>query len=210
MKPKAPARTKTKPPKMGDKAIPRTMRQYLAREVAAGFKLPQEILGAAMEEYAGDEGRLPRVTQADAQGVLDALLAAHQEKQAKWKRPTDCERLDSAFQALDQGGIVARQNWTTCVTDGLHEMAAEMAAVRPGSGQVMGYAFYHAQDLEDAVKDGQLMVSFGSVSGRPRDTKAVGEEIVRTLEQAGLSVDWPGDPGARIEVSLKWRRVRPR
>ncbi|MBK6848333.1 MAG: hypothetical protein IPG96_12685 [Proteobacteria bacterium] len=189
------------------KPVPKDVRDFMAAQVAAGFESTESILQAAMESFAGD---LKSVTRAGVQIALEKLIDAHKTKQAKWKRPTDCDCLDAAFSKLNELGLVARQNWTSCVTDGFEEIAAEMEVNRKAGRKVIGYCFYHSQDTELAVEEGDsdLMLTFGASVRGTDGAEAVGQTIVRIMEEEGLSTYWKGDPKQRIEVGVNWKKFR--
>lgn len=57
------------------------------------------------EEFpAGEARRL-------AEAMLPELLAEQRAAQADWPEQTDCDRLDADFSALEQSGIISRQNF---------------------------------------------------------------------------------------------------
>jgi hypothetical protein len=76
--------------------------------------------------------------------------------------------------------------------------------------QVMGYCFYHGQDLERAIAGGGLMLAFGNLDAEPAGKRAVGELVAAAFRKAGFEVDWNGDPEKRIHLpGIDWKRWRP-
>jgi hypothetical protein len=203
-KSKIPEKAINKTPRV--KPVPRDVREFLASKVAGGFASPGEILQKALEDY---EEELEGVPGDQVELALDKLLEAHKVKQARWERPTDNDRLDRAFCILDEQGIIARQNWTFCQTDGVDEMEDEIEAARAAGRPVRGFVFYHSQDVDDAVDGGEVMLSFGAWPGNSKKlAREVGETIVRVCSDEGLTVYWKGDPGQRIEIMMDWKRRR--
>jgi hypothetical protein len=139
---------------------------------------------------------------------VDDALDAHLQRQRRWRSRTDSERLTRAFRALDESGIIAREDHTccaACATDSLRqEVLVHQEA--PEGPSIRGYAFYHEQDTRAAVRDGALMVGFGATHEIRR--AAVAEEVAETLRAHGLTVTWNGDPDTRLEVAVDWRRRR--
>jgi hypothetical protein len=119
--------------------------------------------------------------------------------------------LDAAFALLERRGVVARQNFMDCASDGLAEIGVEMAKVQASRKRlVVGYAFYHFQATEVAIAGGPLSIMFGSaVVDDVAGDAAVGRRIVRALREAGLLPTWSGNPRDRVLVPLKWQRRRP-
>ncbi|MFE3460457.1 DUF6891 domain-containing protein [Nocardiopsis aegyptia] len=139
---------------------------------------------------------------------VDEAMDAHLQRQRRWRSRTDSERLTRAFRALDESGIIAREDHTccdTCAADSLRQEAL-VHQEAPGGPSIRGYAFYHEQDTRSAVRDGTLMVGFGATHEIRR--AAVGEEIAETLRAHGLTVTWNGDPGTKLGVAVDWRRRR--
>lgn len=190
------------------------LRERIENQVAEGFSERDEIIERAIEsaedeyqEYTRDELE-PKVTE-----LTDAAIAAHHKRQARWKRETDCDRLDQAFAELERQGVVARQNFTCCSTCGHYEIGDEIAAFRKQkkkkSAPVSGYAFYHMQDTESAVEGGGLYIKYDTLSNDEAQKVAVGEAIVAALTAAGLRPEWDGDPNTGVFVRVAWRKRRP-
>ena len=135
-------------------------------------------------------------------------LAEHKREQASWTAPTDCDRLDAAFAALEKSGIVARQNFSCCGSCGAGEIVDEMETVQEAGATVRGYVFYHEQDTDGAVERGGLYLNYGSAEEEEMPALRIGHEIVAALQQQGLTVVWDGTWEKRIHVDLDWQRRR--
>jgi len=155
--------------------------------------------------------RDPEVVRPVARRATAAAVRAHRRQQARWPAVTDCDRLDAAFALLERRGVLARQHFTDCASDGLHEIGVEMADAQASRKRpVVGYAFYHTQATEVAMAGGGLFIMFGSaVVNDVAGDKAVGRRVFRALREAGLSPVWSGDPRQSVLVPLKWQRRRP-
>lgn len=125
--------------------------------------------------------------------------------EAQWPATTDCDRLDQAFAALDAGGIIALQNAGYSMSDGLDEVSEVLA--QRGRRGVVGYCFYHGQDLERALDGQGLSIAFGALADETALKTAVGERICALLRHHGFSVEWDGDPERRIALPrFDWKR----
>jgi hypothetical protein len=188
-----------------DKEILDEISSLVAAKVAEGFDDAERIIEDTTESLEDEFQRndlRPHVERRTA-----VLLEAHRQAQATWVGPTDCDRLDDAFEALDAEGIVARQHFSCCSNCGHSEIWGEIEEARQ-DGEVAGYVFYHMQDTESARGYGQLCLAYGSVEGSEAATAEVGRRIVAALEEAGLKTEWDGSPKRRILVSLDWKRRR--
>ncbi|WP_205762190.1 DUF6891 domain-containing protein [Longimicrobium terrae] len=182
------------------------LREWLVREIAAGFSDPDEIVEAAGDVF---EGQLDRdVVQAEAERMLPGLLAAHAREEATWPETTDNDRLEAAFAELEDGGIVCRENFACCNNCGSAEIWAEVEAVNDIIPHVRGYVFYHMQDTESAVEGGGIYLSYGAVADTEDAPLAVARDVVSTLRDHGLRVEWNGEITRRIMVELDWKRRR--
>ena len=103
--------------------------------------------------------------------------------------------LNSAFKTFDKVGIVAKQDFTCCLTCGNSEIDNHF---RPDS---VGYTFYSAQDYEDLRMNDNVYLAFSSWDGNEEKSKEVGFIIKKHLESHELNVDWNGDVRIRIRVS---------
>ncbi len=182
------------------------LREFIANRMSEGFELPHEIVKDVTSFAAERYGR--KDLRADIGRLIATELAAHQTEQAEWERPTDCDRLDDAFDSLNGQGIVARQNFSCCNNCGFTEIWDEVAAqekVRP----VQGYLFYHLQCTEQAIKTGRLLMAYGSIDDEPEALFRVVRKIISELRSAGLNASWGGTVGHPIVVDgIVWRRRR--
>jgi hypothetical protein len=182
------------------------IRSFVIRRVAEGFSSQEEIIDSALECFeveVEDEELSSAISRFAAERMAEQL-----KEQATWPKPTDCDRLDWAFEELDRAGIVARQNFTCCCTCGHCEIWDEINQARE-EHPVEGYAFYHVQDTERAVVGGGLFLAYGAVEESEKALIAVGQKIVLALERAGLRTEWNGKGDTRIQiVDLDWKRRR--
>lgn len=182
------------------------LRGYIQRDVAAGFRPENAIVTNAVDILADDydaDALTPH-----AMRITHELIASHKREQASWPKTTDCDRLDTAFAALERAGIVCRQNFSCCGTCGASEIQDEIDQESKSGTQVRGYAFYHMQDTESAVEGHGLYLNYGAVPNGETAAVGIGQEIAATLKQQGLLVDWDGTWAKRIGVRLDWKRRR--
>ena len=108
----------------------------------------------------------------------------------------------------EEQGIVARQNFSGCQTDGHSEIWGE---IRPVQAQrpVRGYVFYHEQDTEHVAKRCELFLAYGAVGEGEADAIAVAQRIVAVLQETGFAVEWSGSVKDRLYVKgLEWKTRR--
>ncbi len=180
------------------------LREAIRRDVAGAFVPAPDIARRAIEDLAGEA---PEATLAElAPRLASDQLADQLKQQSTWPATTDCDRLDAAFAALENSGILARQNYTCCGTCGTAEICDEVqAAVSRGA---RGYTFYHEQDTEHAVDGGGLFLNYGSLGGNDEGIAAVAREVDAVLRRHGMAPVWSGDIEKRIALPLHWQRRR--
>jgi hypothetical protein len=182
------------------------LREFIAHRVREGFESAHEIIENAQNwacEKCGRDDLLPEIKRLTAEA-----LAVHQAEQAGWGPTTDCDRLDSAFAALNAQGIVARQDFSCCNNCGFTEIWDEVEK-EERQHPVEGYVFYHLQCTERAIETGQLLMAYGCVEEDPQAFLGVANKIVAGLRKTGLNASWGGTAGHPIVVEgLVWRRRR--
>lgn len=184
------------------------IRAAVVADVQGGFRARADIIERAVEVYGGEPGA-PADLEAQVTRWTDAALAEQRRREAGWTAPTDCDRLDRAFALLEARGIFARQNFEDCQTCGMAEMERLIEAARAAGRKVEGYVYYHEQDLEKVVANGNLWLAYGAADNRRESSLAVARSVVATLAAQGLKTRWSGTTAERIAVvGLDWRRRR--
>src|SRR5262245_37505624 len=106
------------------------------------------------------------------------------------------ERLTAAFEAMrTTGRIVAEEDFCDCQSCGL-------GGVEDIRENEVAYVFYHNQDTEAMLEDGEVYLSYGTFDGNEYRQIAIGRIVSGYLQEAGLAVEWDGLPKTRILVRL--------
>jgi hypothetical protein len=170
------------------------------RTLIVGGYLTRSELTEIAEDCLVRDGIRP-ITRAQAAQLVDRFWLERVDEQASWVGETDPERLTSAFGALEDAGITARENFACCRSCGNAEIGAE------GPDDARGFVYFHSQ-CTDAVAAGRgLSLYYGGFDDSSETTTHVGREVVAALTDAGLSVEWDGDPSRAITVTaLDWRK----
>ncbi|UYY57782.1 DUF6891 domain-containing protein [Sphingomonas sp. S2-65] len=182
------------------------LRDKIRRDVAAGFD-DEDVILTNVADYFEEEID-PALVRREAPRILREVLADHAEAEKSWPAVTDCDRLDAAFAALEHDGIIARQNFTCCMTCGSNEIWEEVQAARDAGLPAHGYAFYHFQDTDAAVEGHGVYLAYGACEEGEAPALQVANDIVAALQAQGLSPAWGGRWDQRIPVPLDWKRRR--
>jgi hypothetical protein len=176
--------------------------------VWGGFETRDGVYEAA-ETHLGE----PEITDADKAWIkaeIEREWAEKKKAEATWPEKTDFDKLDAVFQALDKSGILALHNAGNTQSDARsdagqawHDRGEEKSGLR-------GFIFYHSQDVEHVLQDGQLCIGFGVF--KSGDVKLI--EIARVaseaLRKAGFRVTMPSNEDERILVTgIDWKKRSP-
>jgi hypothetical protein len=169
--------------------------------VRSGMYDPGSVVDMFLEDYEDevDEGELAKVVEQEYE-----KLAA---QQASWPEVTDVDRLEDAFDELNENNFIALMDAGYTQSDGYDDVC-EIYAEAEDPDAVEGYCFFHHQDLLRAVESGKLYLAFGPMDAeREKELgPSIGKEIVATLHKHGLKSEWDGSFDQRILVSLDWKR----
>lgn len=180
-----------------DPEIAAQAEQYVRETLADGYLGIEAIIRETV--YMVED----RLTSAQARPIVERLWLERVEEQQSWTEPTDPDRLERAFAALERDGVVARENFACCRGCGMTEIGAEMA----DQEGARGFVFFHYQCTRSAAEGHGLSLYYGDLENSPQVTTAVGHEIVAALDSAGLSTQWDGNPDTAITVApLDWRK----
>lgn len=129
------------------------------------------------------------------------------DAEGRWEPITDCDRLDQAFEALNEQGILALQNAGYTLSDGLDDVTQRYHERGAECSGVVGYCYYHGQDLEHVLADGTMCLAFGDINGDDTKGVEVGRAIVVVLLRHGFKVEWPELIDVRIQLlGVNWQR----
>jgi hypothetical protein len=124
-----------------------------------------------------------------------------------WPSMTDCDRLDQVFDSLEQQGIMALQNAGYTQSDGISDVTQFYHEAGGEQSVIVGYCFYHGQDLETVMESGKLWLTYGDILGNDDKGVEIGRRIKHVLEGAGFTVEWDGSIKTRLLVKgIKWQR----
>lgn len=172
--------------------------------VQSGFYNKDRIMVIFLEEmYA--PGELDEAQVASA--IDDAMEKWNHEKQ-QWPAVTDCDRLDKAFEAINRRGIIGLQNAGHTQSDGYDDFRMTLDK-HPKKAEVIGYCFYHGQDLSRAVDGGGLYLAFGPTDPAAEEKQGpmVGNIVREELERTGLKVNWDGTFANRMLIpGIVWQK----
>ncbi len=180
------------------------VKDYARQQVRAAFN-DRDVIVDLVSDCVEDEGLMDEVSPSQ---LVDAEISALNLEQETWPEVTDTDRLELAFQALLQKGIVPRHNFTCCGTCGVAEIGCEIEQEAKNGNVIKGYVFYHQQDTESAVDGYGLYFNYGAVDENASDSDhiAIGEMLASVLQENGFEVNWDNSLNKRVGLNLDWKR----
>jgi hypothetical protein len=179
------------------------VRAYARNLVRGGYDSREDIV-ESVSQLVKDE----QLAHLDAKEVVDSEISDLKYEQATWPVITDYDRLDTVMAALEDGGIVARQNFSCCMTCGSGEIKDEIETFNTAGRMARGYVFFHQQATEHAVDGYGINFAYGAagLDASVDADIAIGRELADALRNAGLKVDWNGRLERCVMVELDWKR----
>lgn len=172
--------------------------------VRSGFYSRDHLMQIVLEEMY-EPGELDEASVAAA---IDTATQDWNNEKEQWPAVTDCDRLDSAFAAINKRGVIALQNAGVTQSDG-HDDFRQAFDKHATKSEVLGYCFYHGQDLDRAVRGGGLYLAFGPTDPDDEETHGpmIGNIVREELERVGFKVEWNRTFAQRIYIpQLVWRK----
>lgn len=146
-------------------------------------------------EYIDDSFNVDENENVTVVGYVDpSKVIESEEPESDEDSDEDKTILYYAFKKLNEGGIVAKENFSCCTTCGCAEIADCLGE------HDIGWCFYHAQDGERRAAGKSFFLSYGSVNEEDEQTVEVGEKIVAVLSSMGIRTSWNGNSASKIEV----------
>jgi hypothetical protein len=183
------------------------LRQSIERNVAVGL-LPEHEIVAQMMALFSDRCEVAETLRPEARRLARAAVKRHQQEQQSWPTPTDCDRLDAAFAALEHSGILCRQDYAPCDEYCEELMADDIEAAENSGRRVRGYAYITMLATDDALAGRGLKLRFGAWPNSHIAEADIGLEVASALQRHGLKVLWDGGRQTPILVDMGWKKRR--
>lgn len=115
---------------------------------------------------------------------------------------SDCvnfNKLEHVFKALAGEGIVAIHNCGYDIAEGVADAFELNVHLRNNKFNPEGFCFYTFEDIEDAIWDNKLKITFGDFENNEDKALEIGNAVKRYLEK-DFSVVWDGTVNSQIEI----------
>lgn len=173
--------------------------------VWAGFDSRKDILDAALAGLT-DGPDAPYASRLWIAAQLDQMIAEKKSAETAWPPTVEYDRLEAAFDALNDQGVVAAPAAGYSREEARAEAWADYAEAKGPARAKPGVAFYALADVESAIDGGPFAVS--SEPTTRGDEADLAARVSRALTAAGFSVI--PESGGRLRLrDFVWRKRSP-
>lgn len=114
-------------------------------------------------------------------------------------------KLEKVFEALASRNIVAIHNCGYDIEEGVGDAFELYVHLRNNKFNPDGFCFYTLEDVEEAIEEGMLKITFGDFENNETKALQIGEIVAEALKSEGFSIVWDGTINNQIELNpFKW------
>ncbi len=114
-------------------------------------------------------------------------------------------KLEEVFKALALKDIVAIHNCGYDIEEGVGDAFELNVHLINNKLHPEGFCFYSFEDIEEAIEDEKLKITFGDFENDEKKALQIGEIVADALKSAGFSLIWDGTINNQIEINpFKW------
>lgn len=118
---------------------------------------------------------------------------------------TNFNKLEHAFKALSNENIVAIHNCGYDIEEGVGDAFELYVHLRNNNHNPDGFCFYTFDDVEDAIWDNKLKITFGDFENDEDKALEIGQIVFKVLKDENFSIEWDGTVNNQIELNpFKW------
>ncbi|MBQ2654756.1 MAG: hypothetical protein IJF83_14475 [Methanobrevibacter sp.] len=114
-------------------------------------------------------------------------------------------KLEKVFEALAGQNIVAIHNCGYDIEEGVGDAFELYVHLRNNKFNPDGFCFYTFEDVEEAIEERVLKITFGDFENSETKALQIGEIVEEALKSEGFSIVWDGTINEQIELNpFKW------
>lgn len=114
-------------------------------------------------------------------------------------------KLEEVFKSLALKNIVAVHNCGYDIEDGVNDAFELNVHLINNKFTPDGFCFYSFEDVEEAIEEEKLKITFGDFEDNEDKALEIGEIVADALNSAGFSLVWDGTINNQIEINpFKW------
>ncbi len=114
-------------------------------------------------------------------------------------------KLEKTFEALALKDIVAIHNCGYDIEEGVADAFELNVHLINNKFEPKGFCFYTFEDVEEAIEDEKLKITFGDFENNEIKALEIGNAVADALKSEGFSIIWDGTINNQIELNpFKW------
>ena len=114
-------------------------------------------------------------------------------------------RLEEAFKKLAEKSIVTVHNCGYDFEEGVDDIFELYVHLINNKYQTQGFCFYTFEDVEEAINDEILKITFGDFQRSEEKSLEIGKTVYTQLVDSGFDVNWDESVNSQIEIrNFKW------
>ena len=114
-------------------------------------------------------------------------------------------KLECAFNSLVEKDILAVHNCGFDIEEGVADAFELQVHLLNNKFNPVGFCFYTFEDVEEAIWDNKLKITFGDFENNEKKALEIGEIAAESLKSEGFSIIWDGTVNSQIEINpFKW------
>lgn len=117
-------------------------------------------------------------------------------------------KLENAFTRLSEQNIVAIHNCGYDIEEGVADAFELNVHLLNNKFKAEGFCFYTFEDVEDAIFDKKLKITFGDFENNESKALEIGKIVYEYLNGENFSINWDGTINNQIEINpFEWDKV---
>ena len=114
-------------------------------------------------------------------------------------------KLKKAFSSLANEKIVAIHNCGYDIEEGVADAFELFVHLNNNKFKAEGFCFYTFEDIEDAILDDKLKITFGDFENDEEKALEIGKTVSKYLKEEGFNINWDETINNQIEIDpFKW------
>ena len=114
-------------------------------------------------------------------------------------------KLENAFTQISKEGIVAIHNCGYDIEEGVSDAFELHVHLLNNKFEAQGFCFYTFEDVEDAIFDSNLKITFGDFENNEEKALEIGKTVSKCLKDEGFTIIWDETVNNQIEINpFEW------
>lgn len=114
-------------------------------------------------------------------------------------------KLEKVFDSLVKHDIIAIHNCGYDIEEGVSDAFELQVHLLNNKFNPVGFCFYTFDDVEEAIWENKLKITFGDFQNNEQKAVDIGEIVAESLKSEGFSILWDGTVKNQIEINpFKW------